>query len=140
MIVVDVGVWLAAAWDRHAHHAISAAWVDRQDADLVLCRVTQTGLLRLLSNPAVMRDDALRRDEAWSVVDEITSDDRVVFATEPSGLDNVFRALSARADSSHQLWTDDYLAAFTQSLGAQFATLDRRIAGRYPSIDVITVT
>ena len=42
---------------RHVHHRIAAPWLDQQTDDLLLCRVTQMSLLRLLSNPAIMGDD-----------------------------------------------------------------------------------
>jgi hypothetical protein len=36
---------------------------------------------------------------------------------EPDELDAVWRAISARDDKSHKLWTYDYLAAFAQAVG-----------------------
>lgn len=70
-MLLDVGVWLAAVWARHAHHPRVAAWFDEQTGDLLLCRVTQLNLLRLLSNPAVLGPDALARSEAWRVIDQL---------------------------------------------------------------------
>ena len=46
------------------------------------------------------------------------------------------RAISARDDKSHKLWTDDYLAAFAQASDLTLATLDRKLPGRYPSVRV----
>ena len=69
MILLDAGVWLAAVWGRHAHHPATADWFDRQAGDLVFCRVTQMSLLRLLSNPAIMGDDAVDRSQAWRAFD-----------------------------------------------------------------------
>ncbi len=136
MILVDVGVWLAATWARHAHHDAARQWLDKQSEDLILCRVTQMGLLRLISNPIVMGDDVVTRSEAWRVLDQFWSDDRVLWAEEPDHLDAVLRAISARNDHSHKLWTDDYLAAFAQASGATLATLDTKIRNRYPSVQV----
>jgi uncharacterized protein len=51
-------------------------------------------------------------------------------------LDAVWRAISARDDKSHKLWTDDYLAAFAQASDATLVTLDRDMTGRYPSARV----
>jgi uncharacterized protein len=48
----------------------------------------------------------------------------------------VFRAISARNDNSHKLWTADYLAAFAQASGASLATLDTKLKDRYPSVQV----
>jgi toxin-antitoxin system PIN domain toxin len=136
VILLDVGVWLAAVWQRHMHHPAAADWFDNQTDDLIFCRVTQVGLLRLLSNPAVMRDDAIARSEAWRIFDQLWADERVLWAEEPAELDAVLRAISARDDKSHKLWTDDYLAAFAQTSGATLATLDRQLAIRYPSVRV----
>lgn len=139
MILLDAGVWLAAIWARHVHHPAAARWFDRQSDDLVLCRATQMTVLRLLSNPAVMGGDALTRGAAWRIIDHLRADDRVLWADEPPGLDGVWRAISARDDTSHRLWTDDYLAAFAQASGATLATLDRKLVRRYPSVRVETL-
>lgn len=140
MILVDVGVWLGAAWGRHAHHHAAADWLDHQEDDLVLCRVTQMSLLRLLSNPAVMGRDVVSRGDAWRVIDQLRADERVLWAEEPAQLETAWRAISARDESSHKLWTDDYLAAFAQAASATLATLDRKLRNRYPSIQVETLT
>lgn len=139
MILLDVGVWLAAAWGRHTHHHVTAEWFDKQEDELLFCRVTQMGLLRLLSNPAIMREDAVDRNVAWRVFDEFWADERVLWADEPTELDSVWRAISARQEKSHKLWTDDYLAAFAQTYGAALATLDGKLAARYPSVRVETL-
>lgn len=136
MILVDVGVWLAAIWARHVHHPVAAKWFEAQADDLLLCRVTQLSLLRLISNRSIMGDDVLTRDEAWRIVDELWSDNRVLWADEPAQLNGVFKAISARNDHGHKLWTDDYLAAFAQTSGASLATMDTKLRERYPSIRV----
>lgn len=140
MILVDVGVWLAAIWGRHAQHRAARQWFDEQSDDLILCRVTQMSLLRLISNPAIMKEDVVSRSEAWRIIDRLWSDNRVLWAEEPHHLEAVFRAISARDDSSHKLWTDDYLAAFAQASGASLATLDTKLQARYPSVQVDQLT
>jgi toxin-antitoxin system PIN domain toxin len=140
VILLDVGVWLAAAWGRHVHHGAAADYFDQQDDDLALCRVTQMSLLRLLSNPAIMGQDAVSRGGAWRVIDQFRADERVLWAEEPAQLEAAWRAISARDDSSHKLWTDDYLAAFAQAANATLATLDRKLRDRYPSVQVETLT
>jgi toxin-antitoxin system PIN domain toxin len=139
VILLDVAIWLAAAWGGHVHHPVVAAWFEEQSRSLVLCRVTQMSLLRLLSNAAVMESDVVERSGAWNVVDEFRADTRVVWADEPPHLEPVLRALSARDDSSHKLWTDDYLAAFAQAGDLALATLDVGYAKRYPSVRVETL-
>lgn len=136
MILLDVGVWLAAVWGRHIHHRAAAQWFDRQSGDLLFCRVTQMSLLRLLSNATLMGEDVVTRSAAWRIVDQLWTDERVLWADEPPQLEAVWRAISARDDSSHKLWTDDYLAAFAQTNDATLATLDRKLEDRYPSVRV----
>jgi uncharacterized protein len=139
MILVDVGVWLAAVWGRHVHHPVTAEWFGKQSDDLAFCRATQMSLLRLLSNPAIMGDDAVDRSQAWRTFDKLWADERVVMADEPDELDAVWRAISARDDKSHKLWTDDYLAAFAQASDATLATLDSKLSSRYPSVRVESI-
>ena len=136
MKLVDVGVWLAAVWGRHIHHPITADWFGKEAGDILFCRVTQMGLLRLLSNPAIMGDDAVDRSQAWRTFDQLRADERVLWADEPAELDAVWRAISARDDKSHKLWTDDYLAAFAQASDATLVTLDGKMPARYPSVRV----
>jgi uncharacterized protein len=134
--LVDVGVWLAAVWGRHLHQPVAADWFAEETDDIAFCRVTQMGLLRLLSNPAIMGQDAIDRSQAWRTYDLLWADERVHWADEPAGLDAVWRAISARDDKSHKLWTDDYLAAFAQASDAILVTLDSKVPARYPSVRV----
>lgn len=136
MILLDVGVWLAAAWGRHVHHPPVARWFGQQPEGLVLCRVTQMSLLRLLSSPAVLGPDVISRSAAWAAVDQFRADSRVLWADEPPQLELLWRAFSARDDNSHKLWTHDYLAAFAQAGELPLATLDRACKRRYPSVRV----
>jgi uncharacterized protein len=134
--LLDVGVWLAAVWGRHVHNPVAADWFSREADGIAFCRVTQMGLLRLLSNPAIMGADVIERSQAWRTYDQLWADERVVWADEPAELDAVWRAISARNDTSHKLWTDDYLAAFAQASKSALITLDRKVPARYPSVRV----
>lgn len=76
------------------HHRIARERFEKETDDLILCRVTQMSLLRLIANPAIMGEDVITRSEAWRIVDQIWSDDRVLWADEPDQLEAVFRASS----------------------------------------------
>lgn len=136
MKLLDVNVWLAAAWARHVHHSIAKRWVDAQEDDMAFCRVTELAFLRLITNRAVTGDDALTRRQAWDLLLALQEDPRMRFAAEPRGLAPLWMAFSKRDDRSHLLWTDDYLAAFAQAADAEFVTLDAALRSRYPSVDV----
>jgi toxin-antitoxin system PIN domain toxin len=139
MTLVDVNVWLAAVWARHAQHAAAKRWIDEQDADLVFCRLTEMALLRLTSNPAVTGRDARTRRQAWDLVLKLQADPRVRFVAEPPGLAPLWIAFSKRDDRSHLLWTGDYLAAFALAAGLALVTLDQGMVRRYPSVDVVVL-
>ena len=66
-------------------------------------RITQLGLLRLLTNSAAMGGKPLTNDEA-------------------------FRAMSAAARPSPKIWIDAYLAAAAKSNDAVLVTFDRAFA------------
>jgi uncharacterized protein len=74
-----------------------------------------------------MGEDAIDRSQAWRSYDLLWADERVQWADEPAELDAVWRAISARDDKSHKLWTDDYLAAFAQASDAILITLDSNV-------------
>ena len=139
MKLVDVNVWLAAAWARHVHHPVAKRWMDAQEDEMAFCRVTEMALLRLLTNPVVTADDVLTRRQAWDVPLALQADPRVRLLPEPRGLAPLWIAFSKRDDRSHLLWTDDYLAAFAQAAPAELVTLDAGLRARYPSVDVVVL-
>lgn len=134
MKIPDLNVWLAAAWGSHSAHAKAAAWLDLQEDTLAFCRITQMGLLRLLSNPAVMREEALTRTEAWDVYQQFNRDPRVQFLSEPDGLDPMWLQMTKQPDRAHKLWTDDYLTAVAFLADATLVTFDRALAARHPAV------
>ena len=136
MKLLDVNVWLAAAWARHVHHPIAKQWMDAEEDDLLFCRVTELAFMRLVTNPAVTGEDSLTRRQAWDLLLALQADPRIRFAPEPRGLAPLWIAFSKRDDRNHLAWTDDYLAAFAQGADAELVTLDAGFKSRYPSVDV----
>ena len=122
----DVNLWLAMAVARHIHHSAARAWLDRQEYDrIVFCRVTEMGLLRLLTNTHVMQDGVLSPARAWAVRDAFLEDDRVSFAEEPAGFSGRWREIAAARKAGTNFWTDAYLAAFCRASGYTLVTFDR---------------
>ena len=120
MKLLDVNVWLAAAWARHSHHGVAKTWLDQEDDELAFCRVTQMALLRLITNPALVGRDVLSRRQGWELVEQLMTDARVRFLPEPDALVPLWVTFSKRDDQDHLLWTDDYLAAFAQAATANW--------------------
>jgi toxin-antitoxin system PIN domain toxin len=136
MMLPDVNVWLAAAWSRHSEHNTAKTWIDGEESEMAFCRVSQMALLRLLTNPAITKEDVLSRCRAWEVFEKFIADPRIRLLAEPQGLDSLWRAFSKKEDKSHLLWTDDYFAAFAQAADAELITFDRAFFKRYTSVRI----
>ncbi|TVR67859.1 MAG: hypothetical protein EA427_12365 [Spirochaetaceae bacterium] len=129
MFLPDVNVLLALAFDAHQHHPIAVRWLDSiGDGEARLCRVTQSGFLRLASNPALFGDEALTLSEAWGCYDRLTGDTRFEFGLEPVGLEHYWRRMTGADSYSPKIWTDRYLAAFSITGGLRMVTFDSAFA------------
>jgi uncharacterized protein len=107
---------------------MSSAWLAKTDDPILFCRYTQMGLLRLLTNHIVMGPDVLSCREAWNTYRAIARDERVGFALEPLGIEDVWRKSSSHSATSTQIWSDAYLAAFSQCAELRLITFDRALA------------
>jgi toxin-antitoxin system PIN domain toxin len=122
----DVNVWIALVVGEHTNAREAREWVDTATGDwLVLSRITQMGVLRLLTNPAVMGPDALSGAMAWRIIDELLDRENIRFVREPDGLDLVWRRHTPAGRTSPNFWTDGYLAAFAHAAGFTLVTFDR---------------
>ena len=129
----DVNVWLALTYDGHQHHNLAMQWLRDTDSDrIVFCRISQIGLLRLLTTEVVMRDDRMSQVQARAAYDTWhKKDDRIRFVDEPGLIEPVFRDL-ARSGKPVTTgdWNEAHLIAFSQVIGAIIVTFDRRLAER----------
>jgi toxin-antitoxin system PIN domain toxin len=126
----DINVWVALTYDRHAHHLSALRWFEALApmARLFFCRLTQLGLLRLLSVEAVMGPDQTRsQQEAWKAYDRWLQDERIEFLDEPGGLETQFRALTRSPRASPKDWADSYLLAFASAADLWLVTFDRAL-------------
>jgi toxin-antitoxin system PIN domain toxin len=136
LLLLDVNVWVALSCAAHEHHQTAADWYSSLDdtVELTFCRITQLGLLRLLTSEAVMGDEVLTQSDAWRVYDAWRRDARVSFAPEPAGLDRTFRQRSRAKAASPKSWADAYLSAFADEGGLSLVTFDRAFRGRVESL------
>jgi toxin-antitoxin system PIN domain toxin len=137
----DVNVWIALTYDGHKHHRIASKWYSAlgDDARVFFCRITQLGLLRLLSQVAVMgKEDVMSQAEAWRAFDLLSSDDRVAVLAEPAGLEPEFRRITGQNPMpAPKDWADSYLAAFAQAGGLTLVTFDRGFATRDTPVHIL---
>jgi toxin-antitoxin system PIN domain toxin len=127
----DLNVWLALTWVNHRHSEAAWDWFFRQDNNnFYFCRLTQIGLLRLLTTTAIMGKDVLTVGAAWKVYDRWLEDSRIGIRQEPLELNAAFRAatLSVSRLSSPKAIGDCYLLAVSQVMDATLVTFDRGLA------------
>jgi uncharacterized protein len=82
-----------------------------------------------------MAGDVFASDRAWRLMERIREDDRVVFVSEPSGLEQAWRTMTAHHKTGANFWTDTYLAAFTEVSGYRLVTFDQGFA-KYKQLSV----
>jgi toxin-antitoxin system PIN domain toxin len=129
----DVNVWLALASQRHAHSILCGEWLETVAPEgAVFCRVTQMGILRLLTNATVMGDDVSTSRNAWRAYRTILADERIGFAPEPLAMEDLWRKLTSLDRPAPKLWTDAYLSAFARTAGLRLVTLDRAMLAMAP--------
>ena len=129
--MIDINVWLALTWDGHPQHLPASGWYGSTgDANLLFCRFTMLGFLRLLTNQAVMGDSTTTLGGALQLYDRWTEDPRVELAPEPRGTEALIRqsmAPLARQPATKAI-ADCYLVAFAEAAGANVVTFDRGLA------------
>jgi len=143
MKLLDVNIWLALVLSKHTHHRAAHAWLDgeQESANLCFCRVTQQGLVRLLTTAEVLAgygNPPLTNREAWDVIDGFMKDERFTFANEPEGVEETWKTLAIRDTHSPKLWMDAYLAAFAFRSGFQMITTDKAFS-QFSGLDLLVL-
>jgi toxin-antitoxin system PIN domain toxin len=129
MLLPDINVWLAMAFDGHVHHSAAKTWFDGLTTEVCcFCRLTQQGFLRIASNPKVFDRNALTMAEAWQEYDTFLTDPRIAFMDEPMGVERQWRTMTQRQRFSTNVWSDAYLAAFAQEASMEVITFDKGFA------------
>lgn len=136
--LADVNVWFALAVEEHQHHAHARQWWEDTTGVLGFVRVTQLGLLRLLTSSGPMRGRPLTNQEAWAVWDQFLSDERVRVFPELPALDDQFRAFSSSPQPSPKVWVDAYLAASAAANDAVLVSFDQAMARYSPSCRILS--
>jgi len=126
----DINVWLAVAAPEHVHAAIARRWWEQETGAIAFSRLTQLGFLRLMTTAAVMDGKPLSVAEAWRVYDRLYDDDRVMFISEPPGVEKHFREKASGRTASPKLWADAWLLALAQAADGILVTFDKALASR----------
>lgn len=120
-----VNIWIALAAEGHVHHCAGTRVVRRT-----------SGRFRCLlpgnpNGPASSVDEfpchggAPRTIvQAWETFEKLSADQRLVFATEPAGVESAWRELMTQPGVGPSSWTDAYLAAFAEAHSYSLVTFD----------------
>ena len=136
LIFPDINVWLAILLNKHAHRDLAKAWWDLEECETIaFVRLTQIGVLRLLTTAAVMNGQPLGMSEAC---DKLFADERVAFLDEPRGFERRFRGHTTQKKSSPKLWADAWLLAFVELAEARLVTFDQALAARCKNAVLLT--
>lgn len=128
----------ALLWSRHEHWPRAKVWFEgADDEQFFFCRFTQLTVLRLLTTERIMGKDAVSMSRAWSLWDEVWSDDRVAYLPEPAGLEQELRWRTRLSSRSPKMWADAYLLAFASVTGLKFVTFDQALRTR--GLDVLVL-
>ncbi len=129
---LDVNVWLALTLDTHEHHDAATTWFKSLPSpfELLFCRLTQVGLLRLLTLRAASGTSTMTQRQAWLAYDRWFERGGAVFVEEPIGVEIEFRALTSLEQPAPNNYTDSYLAAFANARSLELVTFDKVLSRR----------
>lgn len=138
--LADVNFVIALLHARHSAAERAAAWLDEQDepGGVLLCRVVQMGVLRILTNPAWLKDDVLPAGAVWDAWDLLLTDDRFSAVDEPPRLEAEWRSLTEEMAAGQCAETDAYLAAFALAGGYRVLTFDRGFQ-RFEGVEAVVL-
>jgi toxin-antitoxin system PIN domain toxin len=121
--LLDVNVLIALAWPSHVHHGETQRWfAARRAAGFRTCPLTETGFVRISSNPQFIRE-AVSPSRALDLLRAITSLPQHKFWPDDLPLWNA--VWEKYPIVGHRQVTDAYLLALAASRDGVVATLDR---------------
>jgi len=117
----------------HPHHEIALSFFSEIElpsylSTFHLSRITQLGLLRLLTNRSVVGVDVLTLRQAWRAYDRFADFWKATVLDEPQGFEELLREYTRRDEASPQVWADGYVVAFAAATGLRLVTFDKALA------------
>ena len=127
--LLDINVWLALAHTEHDHHKQALAYwrtAQAKGSHLWFCRVSMLGMVRLLSQKAVMGPSVLSLNEAHAAYLNFLDSPLVKWLSETTDMakETDVALLSLSHGVPARMSTDVYLAAVAKSTGLRFVTFD----------------
>jgi toxin-antitoxin system PIN domain toxin len=124
--LLDTNLLIALFWPSHEKHSLAVKWfTGRRGEGWATCPVTQTGFVRIVSNPAFSRDAVQPREALHVLAANIAAKDHEFWPDElPVAMAVAFAGVRL---VGHQQVTDAYLLGLAIRRGGVLATLDNRI-------------
>jgi toxin-antitoxin system PIN domain toxin len=122
--LLDLNVLIALAWPQHVHHERVHAWFGSRSSAWLTTPITETGFVRLSTNPSVVSHQVSVED-ALAMLAAIRGVAGHEFLPDTSTLASPVISLAAVV-TSRQV-TDTHLVNLAAASGARLATLDRGI-------------
>jgi toxin-antitoxin system PIN domain toxin len=126
--LADVNVLVALVWEAHIHHAATRRWYAALGEETwATTPVTQTGFVRVSSNPAAV-GEALAVREAVAVLAALIKTPSHRFLPDDAGfVDNAL--VPHERLVGHRQVTDAHLLGIARRHGARVVTFDRAMTG-----------
>lgn len=122
--LLDTNVLIALAWPNHLHHREAQAWFAKKARGAFrTCPTTQTGFVRISSNPA-FSSRAVAPNDALALLRQVTRLPGHEFWPDDLPLDEAVTTAKVILVGHRQV-TDVYLVSLAVSHGGVLATLDR---------------
>jgi toxin-antitoxin system PIN domain toxin len=122
--LLDLNVLIALAWPQHIHFARAHAWFAVRQSAWMTTPLTETGFIRLSTNPSVV-SERISMADALALLSRMRAVAGHVFLPDATSLADPVVALAAVATSRHV--TDAHLVNLAASSDARLATFDRGI-------------
>ena len=133
--LLDVNVLLALGWQAHQHHAKANAWFLREaSTGWATCPETQTGFIRLSSNPAYTKD-CLLPEQAAILLQKM---ERHAAHRFWAGIDASKPSFYSKALAYRQV-SDAYLVMLARHHGGRLVTFDAGAPQHAREPDEVTV-
>lgn len=131
VILLDVNALIALLWPASEFHLLVRTWFrDHGSGGWATCPMTQSGFVRLLSNPA-LSPDALSVADALNLLHLNLAHPGHVFWPDELDLLSAVARSNARLQGHRQI-TDAYLLGLAMHRKGQIATLDRSLSSLLP--------
>jgi toxin-antitoxin system PIN domain toxin len=131
--LLDVNLLIALAWPSHVHHVLAQNWfANNCRAGWSTCPITQTGFVRISSNPKFI-DGAVTPREAITLLSTVTaSEDHTFWSDDLNVADTQLLPVSHLL--GHQQVTDAYLLSLAIKHNGKLTTLDQGVSALIPDI------